>query len=78
MCLALPGELIEVENGSALISGRVSFAGTIKRVCLAYTPEACPGDYVLVHAGFSLSIVSDEDARAITQDVQAVILGKAR
>ena len=78
MCLAIPGELIEVKTDTALISGRVSFAGTIKRVCLAYTPEARLGDYVLVHAGFSLSIVSDEEARAIRRDVESVLLRTAQ
>jgi hydrogenase expression/formation protein HypC len=41
---------------------RVSFGGMVKQVCLEYTPEAAPGDYVLVHVGFALSRVDQEEA----------------
>lgn len=73
MCLALPGELIDIDRGEALHVGRVSFAGTLKRVCLAYTPEAVPGDYLLVHAGFSISIVSQRWADAIEIDLNTAL-----
>jgi hydrogenase expression/formation protein HypC len=44
---------------------RVEFGGIIKEVCLAYVPEAHPGDYVIVHAGFAISRVDDEQAQQI-------------
>ncbi len=62
MCLAVPGEIIEVIEGD-LRQGRVSFGGVTKDVCLAYVPEAGVGDYVLVHAGFAITQISEAHAR---------------
>jgi len=64
MCLAVPGELLDIE-GDDLLSrrGRVSFAGIVKTASLAYVPEAVPGDYVLVHAGFALTVIDEAEAR---------------
>ncbi len=64
MCLAVPGELLSAEGEEALTrQGRVSFAGLVKVVNLACTPEARVGDYVLVHAGFAISVVDADEAR---------------
>ncbi|MEO1240421.1 MAG: HypC/HybG/HupF family hydrogenase formation chaperone [Pseudomonadota bacterium] len=68
MCLAVPGELLEVDNVDALPMGRVSFGGVVKEICLAYTPEAKTGDYVLAHAGFAISILDKCEA---TQRMEA-------
>ncbi len=63
MCLAVPGKLIEMFGVDPLTrEGRVSFAGIVKTVNLAYLPEAVIGDYVLVHAGFALTIVDEDEA----------------
>jgi hydrogenase expression/formation protein HypC len=65
MCLAVPGKIITITNtepNDLWKKGRVSFGGIIKEVSLAYVPEAQIGDYVIVHAGFALSILSEEDA----------------
>lgn len=65
MCLAVPGELLSVDGDDELTrTGRVSFAGLVKSVNLAYTPQAQIGDYVLVHAGFAIAVVDAEEARA--------------
>ena len=64
MCLAVPGEVLEVREGE-LRMGRVSFGGVVKDVCLAYVPEATLGSYVLVHAGFAIHTVSAEHAREV-------------
>ena len=56
MCLGIPGEIMSVEDG-ALRTGRVAFGGIVKEVCLAYVPEARAGDYVVVHAGFAISVI---------------------
>lgn len=42
--------------------GRVSFAGIVKTVCLAYTPDVRPGDYVVVHVGFAISMIDPDEA----------------
>ncbi|MFC5525820.1 HypC/HybG/HupF family hydrogenase formation chaperone [Rhodanobacter ginsengisoli] len=64
MCLAVPGQLLSVDDGDALTrQGRVSFAGVVKVASLAYVPEARPGDYVLVHAGFAITVLDETEAR---------------
>jgi hydrogenase expression/formation protein HypC len=62
MCLAIPGKVIETLESNGLRMARVSFGGTVKQVCLEYTPSAAIGDYVLVHVGFALSRVDPEEA----------------
>jgi hydrogenase expression/formation protein HypC len=63
MCLAIPGEVLSIDDGDALMrTGRVDFGGVVKEINLAYTPEAGIGDYVLVHVGFAISIIDAEEA----------------
>jgi hydrogenase expression/formation protein HypC len=62
MCLAVPGQLIETFDCDGIRSGKVNFGGVLKQVCLEYTPQARPGDYVLVHVGFALGIIDAEEA----------------
>ena len=42
--------------------GKANFGGIVKQVCLEYTPEVKMGDYVLVHVGFALGKVDEEEA----------------
>jgi len=68
MCLAVPGEILEIVDapdapGAGLRTGRVSFGGVIKQVCLAYVPEAEVGAFVLVHAGFAIAQIDEVHAR---------------
>ena len=63
MCLAIPGKLIEIEyNPNGVRMGKANFGGIVKQVCLESTPEVETGDYVLVHVGFALSKVNEEEA----------------
>ena len=63
MCLAVPGKVLSVENGDpAFRTGNVDFCGIRKTVNLAFTPEVEPGDYVLVHVGFAITRVDEEEA----------------
>ena len=63
MCLGVPGKVMTIEEaGVGMTMGRVSFGGIVKEVCLAYTPQARVGDYVLVHVGFSISVLDEEEA----------------
>jgi hydrogenase expression/formation protein HypC len=76
MCLAVPGRVVEVEGDDAVFRhGRVDFSGVRREVSLAFTPEAQPGDYVLVHAGFALTIVDQEEALATLEELRR--LGEA-
>jgi len=66
VCLGVPGRVVGLEaEASGLPMGRVSFGGITKQVCLAYTPEARVGDYVIVHVGFAISRVDEEEARRV-------------
>ena len=63
MCLAIPGKVLEiVQHPSGLKMGRTNFGGIVKQVCLEYTPEVDVGDYVLVHVGFALNKVNEDEA----------------
>ncbi len=62
MCLAIPGKVIDINQGSQPIMGTVDFAGIRKEICLEWLPEAQPGDYVIVHVGFAISKVDEQEA----------------
>ena len=62
MCLGIPGKVIEVHDVAGLRMGKVDFGGVRKEACLAYTPEVELGDYVIVHVGFAISRVDEEEA----------------
>jgi hydrogenase expression/formation protein HypC len=63
MCLAVPGQLLSIEGDDSLTrEGRVSFAGLVKPVNLAYVPEAQIGDFVLIHAGFAIAVIDEAEA----------------
>jgi hydrogenase expression/formation protein HypC len=63
MCLAVPGKVLNVEGEDpAFRTGSVDFCGVRKTVNLAFTPEVAPGDFVLVHVGFAISRVDQEEA----------------
>lgn len=63
MCLAVPGKIINISGQDELRAGDVSFGGIVKRVNLAYVPEARIGDHVMVHVGFAISVVDECEAR---------------
>lgn len=66
MCLGVPGKILSIEpSATGMTMGKVSFAGVAKEVCLAYTPEAGVGDYVIVHAGFALNKLDEAEAQEV-------------
>jgi len=67
MCLGVPGKVVEMidESPLGMTMARVSFGGIVKEVCLAYVPEAQAGDYVIVHAGFALNLIDEEEAMEV-------------
>jgi len=71
MCLAVPGKVISLipHPDPLLLAGKVSFGGIIKTVSLAYVPEVQPGDYVIVHVGFAISIIDQGEAEATLGDL---------
>ncbi|HVT74769.1 MAG TPA: HypC/HybG/HupF family hydrogenase formation chaperone [Lacunisphaera sp.] len=73
MCLAVPGKVIEIIGDDPLLrSAKVSFAGVVKLVSLTCTPEAKPGDYVLVHVGVAISTVDPQEAEETFQYLKAM------
>ena len=66
MCLGVPGKVETIENNDLGVSmGTVDFGGTRIEVCLAYVPEVAVGDYVVVHAGFALNRIDEQEAREV-------------
>jgi hydrogenase expression/formation protein HypC len=62
MCLAVPGRIVRIVDHQGLRMGDVDFGGVTRRVCLAYVPEAVEGDYAVVHAGFAISRLDQQEA----------------
>jgi hydrogenase expression/formation protein HypC len=66
MCLAIPGKITSICEGDVLTRlGKVDFGGVVKEASLAYVPEAKIGDYVIVHAGFAIGQLDEEEAAKV-------------
>lgn len=64
MCLGIPGRIVEVRDDAGLTMGTVDFGGVRREVCLAYVADEIEvGDYAVVHVGFALSRIDEEEAR---------------
>lgn len=66
MCLGIPGQITEIyQSGPTnLKMAKVNFGGIRKEICLTFTPEAQVGDYVMVHVGFAISLIDQEEAQS--------------
>ena len=66
MCLAIPGKVLSISGDDSLTRmARIDFAGVVKQASLAYVPEVKIGDYVIVHVGFALSKVDEDEAQKV-------------
>lgn len=63
MCLGVPGKITEIYQANDLMMGKIDFGGVVREVCLSYVPEAKIGDYALIHVGFALNLLSEEEAK---------------
>ena len=63
MCLAVPGKIVEIYDSGGLKMGRMDFGGVTREACLEYVPEAQVGQYAIMHAGFALNLLDEEDAQ---------------
>jgi len=63
MCLGIPGRIVEIYKQDGLMMGKVDFGGVVREACLAYVPEAQVGDYTIVHVGFALNLINEEEAQ---------------
>ena len=68
MCLGVPGKIVEIYNDRGLLMCKVDFGGAVREACIETLPDAKIGDYTIVHAGFALSLLSEEEA-LITLDL---------
>jgi hydrogenase expression/formation protein HypC len=62
MCLGVPGKITEIYQANGLRMCKVDFGGVIRETCIETLPNAKVGDYTIVHAGFALNLISEEDA----------------
>ncbi len=67
MCLGIPGKVVSIEGSpdDFMMIGKVNFGGSFKEVSLAYVPEVKVGDFVVVHAGFALNILNEDEANEV-------------
>ena len=73
MCLAVPGRILAIEGDDPILrSGTVDFSGITKRVNLSYVPEATVGDFVLVHVGFAISTIDEDEAAKVFSYLRAM------
>ncbi len=63
MCLGIPGKVLEIYESDGMRMGKVDFGGVVKEACLEYLPEIQVGDYTIVHVGFGISQLDEEEAQ---------------
>jgi len=63
MCLAVPGRILEIYEKQELKMAKVDFSGVTREACIEHVPEAKIGDYAIVHVGFAISLLSEEEAQ---------------
>jgi hydrogenase expression/formation protein HypC len=72
MCLAVPGKVIEIYQANGARMGKVDFGGVVREACLDFLPEIEVGDYTIVHVGFGISRLDEEEARQTLEMFQAI------
>jgi hydrogenase expression/formation protein HypC len=63
MCLAIPGKIVEIFERDGLKMAKVDYGNIFRETCLEYVPEAQVGEYCVVHVGFAISLMNEEDAK---------------
>jgi len=73
MCLAIPGQGLEIVGDDPLTRiGKGAFAGIVKEASLALLPDVKAGDYVLVHAGFAITLLNESEAQRTLEYLDAI------
>ena len=62
MCLGIPGKITKIYKKDTLTMGIVDFGGISREVCVDYVPEAIVGQYALIHVGFAISVMEEDEA----------------
>ena len=72
MCLGVPGKVTEIYEVGGLKMGKVDFGGVVREACLAYVPEIEVGEYTVIHVGFAISQISEEEAMESLEVLQEI------
>ena len=72
MCLGIPGKIIETYEAGGLKMGKVDFGGVVREACLEYVPEAGIGDYTVIHVGFAISQLSEDEAQKTLETLREI------
>jgi hydrogenase expression/formation protein HypC len=67
MCLAVPGKVIELYQVDGMKMARIDFGGVVREACMAYLPDVQVGEYTIVHVGFGISKLDEEEAQETLQ-----------
>lgn len=73
MCLGVPGKIVEIYEAGGLRMGKVDFGGVTREACLSYVPEAQTGDYTVIHVGFAISRLSEQEALASLETIREMV-----
>ncbi|HET6246896.1 MAG TPA: HypC/HybG/HupF family hydrogenase formation chaperone [Tepidisphaeraceae bacterium] len=65
MCLGIPGKVVKTYREHDVLMGKIDFSGVMKQACLEHVPDVKIGEYVLVHVGFALSKIDEDEARRV-------------
>lgn len=73
MCLGVPGKITAIYESGSLRMGKIDFGGVVREVCLEALPDVAIGNYVIVHAGFAISILSEEEAQLTLDTLREMV-----
>lgn len=73
MCLGVPGKIVEIYEADGLKMGKVDFGGVVREACLEYVPQAVVGDYTVIHVGFAISQLSEQEAEETLAMLREII-----
>ncbi|MBC8505311.1 MAG: HypC/HybG/HupF family hydrogenase formation chaperone, partial [Chloroflexi bacterium] len=73
MCLGVPGKITEIYDKDGLKMGKVDFGGIVREACLDFVPEAQIGEYTVIHVGFAISLLSEEEAQATLETLREIV-----
>lgn len=63
MCLGIPGKILSVYDDHGTKMANIDFGGVTREACVEVIPDAKPGDWTIVHAGFALNLLSEDEAQ---------------
>jgi len=70
MCLGIPGKILSIYEDHGTKMAKIDFGGVSREACIEVIPEAEPGDWTIVHAGFALNLLSEEEAQETLEILQ--------